>query len=442
VPGGTGPVWVVEEHTHPRDSADLRYAFPGDTLRLRNRQPGPPVTMLTGTQPGHAVTITTTGTPAAQNLNDTSDFLLGSQSVSFSTNATNAETDAFRRDIAVDMTGKGFVFFVEFGNQTAGVSKIDVQLPSGDGNFTGIIFGGAAYTADQQYLKDGEWGRFFVPFSQISAGFRGGSSGTTMSRAAITSIRLRVYNLAGQQVPAKLNGIGTYPEPVATFPNGVVSFVYDDSYSSQYATARPHLDKYGYRATAYPITGRIDSGASYMTMAQLRKLHDQNGWEIGAHATTDAIHALGLTGLSSTDRAIELKALRDWQIANGFADSSSYAYPRGSFDAASISEVGKYWESARTTYAHSVEIVGTPYPYRLRSFNVGGWTTTQRRTMVDVAKQGRAWTIFLIHAIVSTVTDSQNDILVADHQDLVDYVASSGVPVLPVGEVMRAGVPV
>jgi hypothetical protein len=105
--------------------------------------------------------------------------------------------------------------------------------------------------------------------------------------------------------------------------------------------------------------------------------------------------------------------------------------------------VTKWWDSARTTYAHCVEVVGTPYPHRLRSIVAGGPTLVQLKTFVDVTKQSRAWGIFTFHSVQpTTISDPTLDILQADHAALVDYVAASGVQVLPVGEVMRTGVPV
>jgi Polysaccharide deacetylase len=255
---------------------------PGDLYRPASKRPAPPVTMVAGTQPGHAITVTTSAT-GTWNLNDTSDSMLGTQMVSL-TSSTTAETDSFKWTGNLDMTGKGFVFFFKANAQTTGISKVDVQLPSGDGNYSGNVLGPGAYSADQQYAKDGEWVRYYVPFSMCTGtSYLGGTVGTTMARNAITSVRFRFWNKAGQVVTAGFAGFGTYTEPAATFPNGVISLAYDDAYANQFTGARPALDKYGYRGTLFPILERIDSGAGYLTSAQVKHLHDRLGWEVGAH---------------------------------------------------------------------------------------------------------------------------------------------------------------
>lgn len=415
------------------DAADGRYGrIPAPCSR-------PPATLLYGAQTGHSLTVL--GSPAASNLADTSDYLLGTQAVSLTT-TTTAGVAGFRRDSinpALDMTGKGFVIWLKVDDFTK-LSYLDIQVITNAGSdiWDKRILDGAGSLpgADGtgRIVESGEWVSWYVPFSAIMAGNTTG----TPNRAAVTGVRVRAFNLAGQAATLRCGGIGTYPESTAGWlANGVVSFTYDDVWATQITAARPHLDRYAYRATLYPIQSLIGA-AGRLTLAQLRSLHDDYGWEVGGHATSEAVHDSGIPVLTQAQRLAELRAVRAWQVANGFGDCAAYAYPRGRWSRAAAADVAAAgFASARTVNGALPEIPGTPYPYRLRSVTATGLSAAQLQAEVDKAKTSKAWTIFTFHGVVAALSDSQ-DTLAATHSTLVDYVASSGVAVRPVGEVMQA----
>jgi peptidoglycan/xylan/chitin deacetylase (PgdA/CDA1 family) len=406
------------------------------------KPPEPQLSLVKGTQAGN--TITLVGAPATSNLNDTSDFALGSQSCSITSTAASQVVGYDSGTVALDMTNKGFVFWARIDNGATNMQKAEFHVicNAGADAWVAKILNGVANAEDQQYAKSGEWIKYYVPFASISQSPLGNGAIGAPSRSNVVKIRFRHTNIDTLPLSTKLNGFATYPEPVNTFPNGVVSLTYDDTYLTQFNLSRPDLDKYGFKATLYPIIERVGT-ANCMTLAQLQQLHDRNGWEIGTHCYYYNSHANGWTGMTQQQRQAELKLMQDWQVSNGFNDSDSHAYPRGRFDLATIADIKRFgYRSARGVY-QMPEVVGTPYPYRLRIIDASGWPIATLKAYVDVAKASRCWVIFMIHETVASAPDaSLSQMLTADHTTLVDYIASQGVPVKTVSEVMRSGAPV
>ncbi|MCQ6271141.1 polysaccharide deacetylase family protein [Pseudarthrobacter sp. R1] len=120
---------------------------------------------------------------------------------------------------------------------------------------------------------------------------------------------------------------------------------FDDSYIGQYTNARPKMDQYGYAGTLFPIT-EIIGATDWMTLDQMKKPYFNQGWEVGAHATTAATHSQSMNGMTSAERQAELRALKGWQVANGF-QSDSFAWPNGTFDAVSVADVQQVYALGR-----------------------------------------------------------------------------------------------
>jgi peptidoglycan/xylan/chitin deacetylase (PgdA/CDA1 family) len=83
-------------------------------------------------------------------------------------------------------------------------------------------------------------------------------------------------------------------------PEKAVMITFDDGYADNYSVAAPVLEKYGYPATFYIVTGSVGS-AEYMSWEQIKDL-DRRGMDIGSHSETH----LDLTLLSAADLRSEL----------------------------------------------------------------------------------------------------------------------------------------
>jgi peptidoglycan/xylan/chitin deacetylase (PgdA/CDA1 family) len=125
-----------------------------------------------------------------------------------------------------------------------------------------------------------------------------------------------------------------------------VILTFDDGYKSQYTTAKPILDKYGFKGTFYVVCNYAQKIDTYrMNWTEIKELHQQ-GHDIGSHTMNHA----DLTQLPAYRVDYEIGTSKQCLIGNGINDVTSFAYPfaEGSTNAAIINTVAKYYPLART----------------------------------------------------------------------------------------------
>lgn len=396
------------------------------------RSPTPPTrtnpkSMVGAFAAGHSWTIAGAGV-ASSNLNDTADFFFGTQSVkvvSLSTSGTSAVTI---NGLSLDFTGCDIRVIFKYDNPAAfGSAKI--MLGSGgslNDRFEKIFLDlGSTSTAQGYPALPSDWTVLDIPWSTL------GITAGTPNRASITNVQLNVVNKAGFPVTVQFQGIAVIPnDELVKWPNGVVTISMDDSYIGQWTYARPYLDKYGLRATFFPIVNSI--GGSYFTLDNLKALRDQ-GHEIGAHAMSSSSHSAGLVSPTQQQRRSELEQLRQWQADNGF-NSTSYAYPNGWWSRDAAVDVARYYNSARLAFSNIPGSVRPEDPFRLRAVN-GATQKASLNTFVDQIKAGRSWLNVVYHDIRDTGGTS-NDVTPAEFRAFVDYCVAQGVPIRTQSEVM------
>jgi peptidoglycan/xylan/chitin deacetylase (PgdA/CDA1 family) len=111
-------------------------------------------------------------------------------------------------------------------------------------------------------------------------------------------------------------------------PRKPIVITFDDGYRDAYTKASPLLARFGMRATAYVITGRISgSDSSFLTWRQLRLL-EERGVEIGSHTVSH--HPL--TALSSEQAYAQLLSSRRVLERRLGHRVPWLAYPIGAYD--------------------------------------------------------------------------------------------------------------
>lgn len=387
----------------------------------------PALTMVSTMQTGHGWTAS--GTTASSNLNDTTDFIIGSQCASVVTNGAGATGGLQKTALgtALDLTGKGLMLWVKVSAASASaVAFISVDV--GDDTFTNryrYVFP----IVDKSPLKVNEWCPLFINFaSQLGATVSG-----TPSRSTSTAIRVNAVDAGGgSAITLKIGGLATFPDASTVYPNGVLSLTFDDSYAAHWSTAATKLGTYGWAGTLFPILGRLDSSASYLTTAQVQQMASGLGWEIGAHCTTDTTHADWTTYTAAQIEA-ELVAMRAWQATNG-VQSSTFAWPNGTYTAAMATQAAKHYTYLRSNGTF-IDPIGTPQLSRLSSQVIGASVTlAAAKVMVDNAVTAKSWAKFTFHNLVAS-SASGNDWLISDFNSLVDYIATKSIAVVPLGRV-------
>lgn len=119
---------------------------------------------------------------------------------------------------------------------------------------------------------------------------------------------------------------------------------FDDGRKSQFAYAKPILDKYGFKATFYIVCNYIENKPGFMDWKQVKQLYEE-GYDIGSHG----MNHRDLSNLSKKAVKFELANSKQCLKDNGI-DVTSFAYPfnKGSNDKDVIEILSKYYEFGRT----------------------------------------------------------------------------------------------
>ncbi len=341
---------------------------------------------------GAATTVTISGTPTGGSF----------------TLSVNGETTA---PIAYNATGAAVVSALEALN-TFNPGDLAATAGALPGTAVKLVFYGAFVGAGRPIL------------SASGAGLTGG-----------TSPAVAVVN--GESVPpvtVRWNGVGLLSQSTA-WPNGVVSFTFDDTYLSHFTEARRYLDKYGFGGTAYVIQEYVGLPGR-MTLDHLRQMERTSGWEIAGHATTGAVHNLRLQNLTDEQLDQEFAAQRRFLRENGFRGDHT-AYPGGEFDERVLAACNRWMSAGRTVFQRSETLP----PARRSKLRSGGYVTSSHTVAtltaaIDQAYANGEWMIFSNHDLVSVI-GSTSDQLITDFQQVVDYAYTKGIPVRTVGEVLR-----
>ena len=124
-----------------------------------------------------------------------------------------------------------------------------------------------------------------------------------------------------------------------------VVMTFDDGYEDFYTDAYPILQRYGWSATLYIITGKVGM-KSYLTWPQIRQLHVA-GFEMGAH-TVDHNDLSKQTPNAQYHEIFDSKAMLETQIGKTI---NTFCYPSGRYDAVTESLVEQAgFTSATTTH--------------------------------------------------------------------------------------------
>ncbi|MFD6035726.1 polysaccharide deacetylase family protein [Streptomyces griseoincarnatus] len=411
-------------------------------------------TPITNYQTGHG--WGTSGSVASSSLNDTSDFVKGTQSASV-TFSGNGNFDKSGISSTLDLTGKAVRFLVKV-DDVSKLSQLNIKFGTSATNC--YTWQTKATNGTNTLYQSGEWTQVVVSWADVHSG--AGTHTLDSNRVPSTTsgfsfIRFQVIATGGN-CTVHFQSVEIIDDITAHFPNGVVSVVFDDSWDNQYTLARPMMDPYGYRGTAYTIADSI-GGSGRMTATQLRNLQDLSGWEIAGHAYQTSVHDSRLTSFTAAEVDDDLRNLRAWLVTNGFR-GDSFAYPGGNFarttDNVPIERiVSRYFSSGRTilsTYGSAVNVLKEqfppPRPYRTLALSaIGDYPATGGMDdpdnivaaggILDVTKRQGAWLVLTFHHITAGAAAEDTECSQAAFGTIMDAINSYGIPVLPVSEVMR-----
>lgn len=399
-----------------------------------------PSNITTTLQSGHGWTNNAGSTLTT----DTSDFVLGSQSVVITTGGAGAQANLSKTGMtSFDATGKAVRIRFKVVDLT-NVAEFGIFL--GSSSFAAFYKWSIWTAGSSRFAQSGEWVTMTLSFHDAT------SSGSP-NRAALTDARFYIIdNNTGAQVQVKWQSMELIPDGSATWPNGVVSFTFDDTYGAQWTGAKKTLDSYGYPGTAFLIGDYVDT-VGRLTTTQIKSMQDVSGWEIAAHASTGVNHTASYTGLSGVQLEADIRSQRAWLMSRGLRAADGMAYPLGQFgrtadNLSTLDIVRAHFGYARTTSSRMKETLPPADRYRLRAISAitglvtaGAYAVTNLTTAttgdIDKCKANKSWLILVFHNITAGAATSTTEIQQSDFDTIVAAVNAAGIPVKTISEVLR-----
>lgn len=291
-----------------------------------------------------------------------------------------------------------------------------------------LAFTAGGASAPGSPLQKDRWVQITIPQSKFSG---------NVNWSTIQLVRIGISDVNGSPTELRVHSIDfVHQNPVGRNPNGIVVLTADDSHVTQYTVLRPALAARGWRATLMPIPGLHGTDdTQFLTDAQVIDLHDNYGWEVGAHCWDSSSHAIGLAALTSDQRLAEFREVRAWQAALGF-NSLSHSHPLGTRDAATEADVAKFWRASRL--ANSIggmnETTSPAQPYALQAENIVQGATYIGAQAVK-AHNDNGVLFVMMHQILASGGDA-NTVTPTVLTAVLDAIAASGCDVLTMGEAL------
>jgi len=407
-------------------------------------------------QAGHG--WSTSGSGVASSGDDTATFCKGVQSYRVTTTGTGAVANIRRLASALpDLTGKAIRLTFRVSDVTH-LNQINVQVGTSSlANTLAWRLHTHAASAENQVLS-GEWATATLAWADIRSAtgtYSISSTGVPSSTSGFTDFLFQVVDdNSGNPITVNLQAVEIIPDTTETFPGGVVSITFDDSYVTQFTGARPKMDALNFRGTLYTICDVIGpTPGTYLSLSQLQSVQNNSGWEIAGHAYSVVNHNAKYNTLTAATVEDDVRKTRMWMTANGFP-SDSFAYPGGWFSKTSDSQsiealTCKYFSSGRgISSADTLETFPPAMPFRMRSITgIGSLAGGSARGLpanlvgnggaLDRCQLNGDWTILTFHEVVAGTAANANQCSQADFDLIMDAIAARQIPVLPVGDILR-----
>jgi peptidoglycan/xylan/chitin deacetylase (PgdA/CDA1 family) len=311
-------------------------------------------------------------------------------------------------------------------DDVAALEGLELRLSS-DGFARSFLGFAVPLFADPSFnlLQPGEWTALSWSLAAARAFGEPDSAAIDAAGWAVTD---RPDPRTGARRPVRLEwrDLSWLPAPA----RGVVSFTFDDGYDEHFGVAAPALAAHGFRGTAYVIADQVGA-PGYLSLEQLRALHDRFGWTVAAH------HLVPLPELGARLEA-ELDGVDRFLRANGFADGARHlAYPLGQLESSRVLPAVRSRYATARLASGGAETLPPADPHRLRAWNVTRATTPEQVVAAAQRAAGSGeWLILMFHFLVER-PERDTEYALRDFARVVEGVARSGAEVQTIEEVWR-----
>ncbi len=211
----------------------------------------------------------------------------------------------------------------------------------------------------------------------------------------------------------------------------IISLTFDDGWSSIYTNGLPLLKKYGFVSTQYLISGAIGT-SGYMTSA-MAKSFLSTGSEISSHTVSHP----DLTTLTASQLDNELhNSQTTLQALFGLGVAQNFASPYGTYDAASIAGIQKYYRSHRSTGV-GYNSKDTFNPYDIVVQNIETTTTpAEVASWVARAKADKTWLVLVYHKVSNSTSLDDYAVTPAHLGEELSNIQGSGISVKTINQAL------
>jgi hypothetical protein len=281
------------------------------------------------------------------------------------------------------------------------ITEIDAGINLSDGT-TQYLYLGSTYPSKT------DWTKFEIQF-------------TTPANAVSISIYHSIYSVGWLQT----DDFSLSPYTTVGFSHPIISLTFDDGWESYYTNGLPILNKYGFKATDYIISGYLgDTG--YVTSAQVKQLY-ATGHEIGSHT----VDHQDLTTLTATKLDNELKNSQiTLQNVIG-APVTDFASPYGSYNQTVLNNVKKYYSSHRGVESgYNAKSNYDIYDIKVQNM-VSTTTLAQVQSWIQNAQATNTWLVLVYHQVDSKLdkTAEPYNTYQSDLDAQLAYIKSTGIAV-------------
>jgi len=418
-------------------------------------QPIPPqqdVFVVTSFEPGHPFVSFGGGRDNLSNVDDIFPGLGASQSAFVQTNGYGGQKllrAFYPKAFDFSQTMPKLWLKLRNGDKLAKLSFL-----VGNKNFKNFVRFNLHSHQGQQWLTDSDWLAFSVSWNLDHLSSMRLEPGMTLAdlRREITDFQFQIEDNGQGPVSLGVARIGAVNETSQEFPNGVISFTFDDSWASQFHFAKPKLDQYGFPATAYVIVGFLDR-PNYLTLEQLTELKQQSKWEVAFHAFDTFMHIENYTNFSEEHVERDILAGKQWLWERGFGlgqdgkhGIAHFAYPKGEFKQQGKTDVlaiiRKHFSSARTISECLRESSTPSDTHKLRVLYITAPESVEKVMQeIRAGIAAKEWIILVLHHLVEN-TKENAEWQISKFNNLVDLIAQEmpQVPVKTVGDVLSSSV--
>lgn len=220
--------------------------------------------------------------------------------------------------------------------------------------------------------------------------------------------------------------------PSDKFPNGLISFTFDDGWNSHYTEAFTRLNEAGFKGSFYIITNDMQSAdpamtnlnpTDYMNAQMIQAMHAA-GHEISSHSKSHP----SLPSLTATQQTNEIKGSRTVLTNLGIAPVNTFVYPMGEYNDSVVAQVKDAGYTGARTVDRGYNTKSTN-KYLLKEQEIDGSVVfSDVKGWIDTAKTQKTWLVLTFHQIDHTGAFYGNtpELL----QQIIDYVKASELEVV------------